>query len=207
MIIKGAALDTIINVGRAGVIPFTVKENSMHFLLGIDRRTRELTDLGGGVKCGETLIDTGYREFTEESCKIFQRVVSRETLKMSPAVTNKKRTTAIFFVRVDPMWLDHAETKFCEFQRYLSMNKYLELIGLKWVTFKDFKNVAFNHKNQCMWRRIQNLLRSNTSWDELQTVLLFGLDLTTAIKNSWQCMLTCHNNYRYCWCKGACGSF
>jgi hypothetical protein len=147
---------------RAGVIPFTVRDHRLHFLLGIDRRTRELTDFGGGVKNTETMLDAAFRELLEESCKIFGGSVTKEHLKESPAVANSSRTAAIFFIK-----------------------KHNELIGVKWVDQENFKLIAFNRRSQCMWKRIQNILCWNTTWSDLRLTLMLGPELTNAIKNSW----------------------
>jgi hypothetical protein len=171
---------------RAGVIPFTVRDHRLHFLLGIDRRTRELTDFGGGVKNTETMLDAAFRELLEESCKIFGGSVTKEHLKESPAVANSSRTAAIFFLRVDSKWIDNAEIEFNTKQQELcGIKKHNELIGVKWVDQENFKLIAFNRRSQCMWKRIQNILCWNTTWSELRLTLMLGPELTNAIKNSW----------------------
>ncbi len=186
MFIYGQELNTKTGPNRAGVIPFTVREHRIYFLLGIDRRTRELTDFGGGVKSTETMVDAALREFTEETCTIFESVITKEHIKRSPAVTNPTRDSAIFFLHIDPAWLDSAEPSFRLRQRNLcDIRKHNELIGIKWISDQDFKMVAFNRRNQCMWKRIQNILCWNTTWLELRLVLLLGPELTNAVKNSW----------------------
>lgn len=52
---------------RAGIIPFRFDEKGeLLLLLGINPRG-EFTDFGGGSKKGETLIETAFREFEEET--------------------------------------------------------------------------------------------------------------------------------------------
>jgi len=60
------------HVLRAGVIPFTIYDNRLYFLMGIDRATGELTDFGGHSKMTETIAETALRELTEETCEIFK---------------------------------------------------------------------------------------------------------------------------------------
>lgn len=175
MILYGKDLDTKRGQVRAGVIPYTIKDNQVYFLLGIDRRTRELTDFGGGVKSDETILEAAQRELGEETCKLFGNTVTKKHLRYSPAVCNTNRDTAILFLLIDPMWIDYAEELFSNFQgNYNNIKKHTELIGVKWVTEKYFQKVAFNRRVQCMWRRIQNLLRLNTSWCDLRCTLMFG---------------------------------
>lgn len=113
MIVAGFCLNTPNKINkRAGVIVYTVHNNELYFLLGIDRRTREFTDFGGGCKQSETLLESAWREFGEESCDIFKNFLTPRDLQCSVAVTNPARDTAIFFVYVPDKWLFHAETKF-----------------------------------------------------------------------------------------------
>lgn len=170
---------------RAGVIPYTIKDNRLYFLLGIDRRTRELTDFGGGAKLDESMSEAALRELHEESCEIFNGYLTVEQLKDSPLVMNSTKTAVIYFAKVDPLWLMCAEQKFQENQRKLNdISKYNELISIKWVEEQYFKAIAFNRRNQCMWRRIQNILRTNTTWQELRVALLIGPELCNIVKKS-----------------------
>jgi len=171
---------------RAGVIPFTVYNHRLHFLLGIDRLSRDLTDFGGGVKSNETMVDAAYREFFEESCMVFKDVVAKEDLTDAPVVTNRLRNVAIFFLRIDSKWLNIADIEFRNKQQELSgIKKHNELIGVKWVEQDNFKQIVFNRKSQCLWKRIQNILCLNTNWNELRITLMLGPELTHAVKTSW----------------------
>src|SRR3990167_7184498 len=67
-------------ISRAGVIPYTLIENDLYFLLSQDRRTNELGDFGGGCKEKERVIDSLIREFREESSCVFGREAYNETL-------------------------------------------------------------------------------------------------------------------------------
>lgn len=171
---------------RAGVIPYTIKNGRIYFLLGVDRKTSDLTDFGGGVKCNETIVIGGLRELEEESCKLFEGVITAKDLRQSPALTNKKQNTVIFFAKIAPEWLDTAPQKFIEQQQSLDkIKKYNELSAVRWLNQDEFSHVAFNGKNHRLWRRIQNILRWNTSWSELRFILTVGIDLTDRIKSSW----------------------
>ncbi len=186
LFVKGRNLEKQNGITRAGVIPFTVRDNLIHFLLGIDRRTRELTDFGGGVKSTETIIGGAYRELGEESCELFGSFVTEDQLYSSLALINREGTTAIFFLRVAPEWLDIAEQEFSNKQKNLTeYRKHNELIGIKWVNQDSFKFIAFNRRSQCMWKRIQNIFYWNTTWNELQLTLMLGPELTTAVQNSF----------------------
>jgi hypothetical protein len=170
-----------IHVSRAGIIPFTIKDNMFYFLMGVDRRTRELTDFGGGVKITETLIDGAIRELNEESCEIFKNVITKESLYKSAVLINKN--AALFFVKIDQKWLNIAEREFQMAQeKFSSIKKHNELIGVKWIDGNYFKSIAFNKYNRCMWSRIQNIFRLSTNWVELYQTLILGPNITNSIK-------------------------
>jgi len=185
MITPGFSLN-VLNNKRAGVIVYTVHNNELYFLLGIDRRTREFTDFGGGCKQTETLVESAWREFIEETCGIFNNHLTIKDLECSVAVTNSVRDTAIFFVYVPDKWISHAESKFnsnliddeiqmnCNaIQR--NTNVFLENINVKWVKDSDFYNIAFNKKSQCMWGRVQKFLMNNVNYTELKLCLIIKL--------------------------------
>jgi hypothetical protein len=175
-------IENNINVMRAGIIPYTVKHNMFYFLMGVDRRTRELTDFGGGVKINESLIDGALRELHEESCEIFVNTITKDLLIKSPVLINKN--SAIFFVCIDDIWLNKAEIAFKEAQENLILfKKHIELIGVKWIDGNYFKSIAFDRHNRCMWSRIQNIFRLSTNWLELYQTLIFGPNLTNSIRN------------------------
>jgi hypothetical protein len=56
------------------------------------------------------------------------------------------------------------------------------LVGVKWISQGDFKTIAFNRNNQCMWKRVQNILRFNTAWTNLWLVLT--IEVSNIVK-SW----------------------
>lgn len=179
MIVNNIHTLETLNNERAGVIVYTIRNDELYFLLGIDRKTRELTDFGGGCKNknNETLVDSAWREFCEESCGIFLKDIKKEKLYSSIAVTNVSRNTAIFFVRVSEDWVENAVKIFKDTQLFLKQlaintESEEENISVKWVREPHFKEIAFNRKNQCMWSRIQCFLMRNVEYDELKKSLV-----------------------------------
>ena len=68
---------------RAAVLPFTFilskdGKYELWVLLATHKKSKEITDLGGGVKRQESDIEAAYREFVEESNGIFSDVVGSE---------------------------------------------------------------------------------------------------------------------------------
>jgi len=172
------------SITRAGVIPYTIENNRLYFLMGIDRKTRELTDFGGGAKSNESMVQAGFRELAEESCEIFTGHITMKNLLSSPAIINDTKSAIIFFCKVEPFWLNCAEENFIQNQRLLcNASKHNELIGIKWIEQHYFKTIAFNRKNQCMWKRVQNIIRSSTNWNELRMALLIGAEIKSVMSN------------------------
>lgn len=168
---------------RAGVIPYTLRDHKILFLLGIDRRTRELCDFGGGVKIDEDFVTGAYRELHEESCGIFRGYITLQHIKESPVLVSTIKKTCLFFTYIDNKWLDTAERQFKQRQRDLfDIKHHNELIGVKWVNENDFKRIVYNRSSHCMWRRLQGFIRTNASWIDIKLNLILGIDMTKVVK-------------------------
>jgi len=61
----------VAKITRAGIMPWFSHGNVKIYVLGIDSKTGEYSDFGGGVKKNEDYISSAFREFDEESCGIF----------------------------------------------------------------------------------------------------------------------------------------
>lgn len=60
------------NIRRAGVIPYTVINGHIHICLGVDSKSNELTDFGGGIRDSDiNPLYGAIREFREESNDVF----------------------------------------------------------------------------------------------------------------------------------------
>lgn len=176
------------NVTRSGVIPYTWCSGYLWFLLGIDKKTRDLTDFGGGRKRKESPVDAAYREFNEETCNMFESSVTKEDISKSIAIQDSENS--IFFTHISEKWLNTASEQFKIAQRnvisphqvptlsstmkYLpkTLHKHIELIDIKWVREDYFWNIAFSMKNLCMWKRIQDLFKNHTTSLELKVFLM-----------------------------------
>ena len=166
-----------IHATRAGVIPYTIdKTGNLHFLLGIDKKTRELTDFGGGIKKYETVVEGALRELHEESCHIFIDEITESSLEKSTILVSNRKDAVLFLVYISPKWLGgKAMTAFRQNQSLCRSKKYHELICVKWICQEYFAPIAFNPRNHCMWKKIQHLfLFSGLNWTELKTLLVLN---------------------------------
>ena len=100
---------------RASVLPYVVKNNNgkrkIYFLLGIDRETGDITDLGGGVKRDEFSLEAGLREFREESDEIFGNIYDHPNDYMRNIALSDS-DMCVLFVPLAVEWYDEAISLF-----------------------------------------------------------------------------------------------
>jgi hypothetical protein len=175
-IVRGKRVNDIAHPYRAGTIIYTNVGDKLYFLMGIDKRSGEYCDFGGGVKSGETMIECAYREFYEESCGMFKNVISINDYENAVCIINKQQNMGIFFLYIDSKWLTIAEEKFLSNQSKLRVQKYYELQGVKWLHDYNFKRMIYDKKTSRIWSRIKRIIQS-TSWIELKMTLTIGDNL------------------------------
>lgn len=145
-----------ITTSRASVIPFTYKENKLYFLLGQDRESGDITDLGGGVKQHETSLAGALRELGEESDGIFGELSPNDT-KVSQAIALLDNHRATLFIPLSEEWFEKAPKLF-ESQKILAKKKsHNEMKCLIWVDEESFVSITkggFIGERQ-LWRKLR----------------------------------------------------
>lgn len=86
---------------RSGVIPYVIMNGHTYFLLGKDRKTKELTDFGGTSKKKERAIISAMREFREETNNIFDTMMYDYHFLQEYFIVTDYNENSIFFVRID----------------------------------------------------------------------------------------------------------
>lgn len=97
MIIYGSDLAKICSA-RAAILPYTIVYNhvtklwNIKIMLGVDKKSGEITDTGGGVKSKTDLnnLAASFREFTEETKGIFSKTITIDKLLTCVAVTQSQ---------------------------------------------------------------------------------------------------------------------
>lgn len=97
MIIYGSDLAKICSA-RAAILPYTIvydhvtKLWNIKIMLGVDKKSGEITDTGGGVKSKTDLnnLAASFREFTEETKGIFSKTITIDKLLTCVAVTQSQ---------------------------------------------------------------------------------------------------------------------
>lgn len=158
MFVLGKALNGI-KSGRAGVIPYIYDKGTdeLFFLLGLDKKAKELTDFGGGVKNGETALMAACREFQEESRSLFdERYYNINNYIKYISLSDNEMS--ILFLPVGKRWFDQAKISF---EKNESIKKTDEMSIVEWHNLDSFCDLSFNPKKTKMWRKVQKFLITN----------------------------------------------
>lgn len=88
---------------RAGIIIYTVINGSIYFGLGLDAKTHDLTDFGGGViyKTDLNVIRGALREFEEETLEIFDPITF-DDIKQCPVIYDNDNLIIFVHMNIDP---------------------------------------------------------------------------------------------------------
>jgi hypothetical protein len=145
-----------INVQRAAVVPFTIKEGDLYFCFGKDTKTSDITDAGGGRKRNETLIQTGFREWEEEFRAIFgkEHRSFNDSCMLVSALSEKRRKCAIFYP-VLPCEIREAPKRFKEsvIKDEFSNKAYKELSDIIWVNTPKLRRLTSRQGE--MWKELK----------------------------------------------------
>lgn len=147
----------ILKPNRAGVIVYTVYKKKTYFILGIDTKSGDVTDFGGGVSFKkENALIGGLREFAEETLGIFGNISINE---IGNCVSVYDDNNLIIFI---PLQFNIAE-KYYEFLERIQYIENPEVMDLKILNKKEFISLI-NGKHvdgTLMYDRIRDFL-SNT---------------------------------------------
>lgn len=141
---------------RAGVILYTVVNNVIYFGMGLDSKSHDLTDFGGGVsyKNDKNVINGALREFNEETLNIFDNLKIEDIQDCSVVYDNYN---LILFLHIDINPNDICKN----FNK-----KYIDTIGISkkepevcciiWLTFQEFQHAI--KTTGLMFSRVQRFL-------------------------------------------------
>lgn len=111
---------TRLNLSRAAVVPYTIRSGKIHFMMGIDKKYKDISDFGGGVKKNENPLNAALREFEEESIGIFPKDMYSSLVKKHTHIaavadninTRYVKSMCCLFIPVDEEWIDKSLSKF-----------------------------------------------------------------------------------------------
>lgn len=151
-----------IHPARAGIIPYYYSEEETYFMLGIDTKFHELTDLSGSVKYKkESCIDCAIREFNEESLNVFS--IDKNQILENYAFYDEENM--VIFARLE---LNNFEEIQKTFKKRLERNNHPEICGLVFLTSSQFTDLILKEtgiingfESVRMYERIRNFLWNN----------------------------------------------
>lgn len=144
---------------RAGVIPFCFKNNVLWFCFGVDKRTGELTDFGGGTKKWETPLEGAARELFEESSGLFNEYSNRPELNpLNSTICISRNEMTLIFMPVSNSYMNIKKNNISD-----------EIESIVWLTRRDVmdllkyyspgeKNIEYKYK---MWKKIAYFIIKN----------------------------------------------
>lgn len=133
---------------RAGVIMYTVVNGATYFGLGLDSRTHDLTDFGGGVvyKHDSNCIKGALREFNEETLSIFEPL-SFLDIAHCPVLYDNRNLIIFLHVKLEPNLISKTFNE--RYKHWMETNlsseegegkKRIEpeVCGITWLTWEEF---------------------------------------------------------------------
>lgn len=147
-----------VKTNRAAVLPYTLKEvngeKKLYFLVAIDSKSGDITDLGGGVKKYECSLTAAMREFREETNEIFGDIYHQINI-MSTNIAIIHNKMSVLFIPFDEKWVETTSQIFKNKKSY--KKSYNEVSELLWVSEDKFKELLSDKK---MWDRVRNFYRA-----------------------------------------------
>lgn len=154
---------------RSGVIPYSIKNGTVYFLIAKHRLSGEYGDFGGGVRKNEYALSGAFREFSEESLEILSNQYSSPNDLVDKIAMLDGHLMSMVFVPVHESLMNQIVNRFnslvCEKD---------EISEIKWVDYSDFLmliNTSTRKKGDGhMWTKIRNFLRK-IRFEELKDAL------------------------------------
>ena len=140
---------------RAGVIVYTVYKRKVYFIGGIDTKSGEFTDFGGGVsyKTDQNALTGGLRELSEESLGIFG-TISLDEIQECVAVYDENNLITFIPFNIN------IKSKYYEFMDRLKFCKHPEVRDLTILDKKQFISLinGNNVGGTMMYTKVRDLL-------------------------------------------------
>lgn len=140
-------------VERTSIMFYTINEDGeLYFMFGIDSKTKDITDPGGGVKKDETMVSGGIREVNEELRGMMQEYATPNYITRFISAADKFMGT--MFVPIPNNWIADANREFRKRETVCANKSYHELYSIHWMTYRELKRQLMNRKSR-MWSRIR----------------------------------------------------
>ena len=140
---------------RTGIIPYTVVDNVIYCLLGVDRQSSDYSDFGGGRKRNESFAMGAVRECREETENILS--FKPDMIENYLSIWNEK--IGIVFVPV--MLTDMQIKSIAELiNKKLAQKDNAEMASVEWISWGVFIDIIKHqsYKQHKLYEEIRSLL-------------------------------------------------
>lgn len=148
---------------RGGVIPYTMKDGKIYFLLARHGESRDLGDFGGGIKKHEFSLNGSIREYIEETHGMFS--VSTNDLLDKLALVDGVNMS-IVFVPVDQSWYQKAPSEFQKSKLCSAKKGSNEISEVVWIDENAFIRLVYGNEKygrfgqrEKLWTRIKKFFQ------------------------------------------------
>jgi 8-oxo-dGTP pyrophosphatase MutT (NUDIX family) len=137
----------------AGIIPYTILENGQcYFLLGLEESNNKWSGFVGSSERGESVIETAFREFNEESAFVldsFNEYTLSKLLNTQPVIekTSTSKTAYLYFIKY-PIFNLNINEIFQYNKSQFTKKEFHEKKELRWFSLDEIKksNVLYRLK-------------------------------------------------------------
>ena len=134
---------------RSGVIPYKKLSNGNNeFCFGIDSKHLSVGSFSGSLKKGESVVDAGLREFSEESLGVFD-IIDKKDIMNCIAVYDDLQV--IMFLPIN--WTSGLNEKFLKRKTYTS-----EMSSLVFYEYEELFNIIAGFTNVKFHWKVSRLL-------------------------------------------------
>jgi 8-oxo-dGTP pyrophosphatase MutT (NUDIX family) len=137
----------------AGIIPYTIFNNEIYFLLGLEKSNNKWSGFVGKSEPGETPKQTAIREFNEETALIFNNISLENAKEPVIDITGTGKIVYLWFIEFPQNLLN------VNFNDTLKRNQ--KKLGKH-----------FNEKSKLSWISLHSIKQSNKIFYKLKVVLI-----------------------------------
>lgn len=146
---------------RAGIIPYVKRNGDIYFMMGVDTKTGEYSDFGGGVKMYENALSAAMRECREESRGLID---FRDLGLIRRGILSRRyrQNVCIMFSEITiPNFYENSRNIF-----HSRKNKYNEMSDIVWISSSNmYKWAQLNCKSSKIWIRIRYALTIHSDFN------------------------------------------
>lgn len=129
---------------RCGVIPYNIlPDNTILFGLGLDSKSKELTDFGGHSLPYENAVTAALREFNEESLGIFGNI-NKKSIKNQLAVHNNHDFVIFINLEINLLMVDKIFYRI--WRQKINEHYYVENCAILWFTAEQIYTLLDTRK-------------------------------------------------------------